>query len=1196
MRRSLLAAVAVAPLLAGFAGAAFAACPSGPSSTSGSDITLLSGCTVAPTSTAPGVTVNSSNNVTSEAGASISNTDVSNTVAIEALSGNTGSVDNESSIALLMSYAPATNSTNGLANGVFAMGQDKYGILVTGVGTFVGNITDGTGGSITIQGNDSYGISIDNVATPTGASLTGSIISAGTISMTGDHDIGINIGGGGITGDLTFSGAISSTGIGAQGIVTSAPIGGAVTLGGTITTTGYRSTTASTNTTQLASLTADQVEQGGSAVVIGGDVAGGVALSAATESTGTAPTTTAAGSLSTFGSAPALQIGAAGAGVTVGNTAADPYGLVIGGSINADGVYEPKTSPNLPGQVDATGVLIGSDGTGTTDLTGGIHVTSTGSITSIALSADSTALHLAGGVTSTEIKNDGSIVASGTINGASIPSANVDAILIDSGATVNTITNNRSIQAVATPTADALSANVGAIIDESGTLATIDNTGAISATTTPSSNLFHTSGTDIAIDVSHSTTGVTISQTQAIPEALTGSISGTTLTLTSGTPEVGQTITGAGVTTGTTIVAFTGTPGQYIVNTSQTVASEAISAGDLSAAITGTIQGNTLTVTAVGSGELTVGQTVTGKGILPGTVITAVNGTATGGVGSYTVNQSQTVFSEDLTAVVAPSITGDIVLGTGHNVFDVEAGSVQGGLSEVVTQVDGSGHILSTSRDLDVTVDNAVVDITTAQLHQVTSLNVGATGVLQVAVDPTFAITGTDPTPIFDTTIHTINSTPQAGPDGTATFADGARIGISLDAIQGAFTATYVIVHTSGIGQLSVGDLGGVSVLNAPFLYTATAQQDGGDLDVILQLKSASQLGFNKSESAAYNAVFAAAQNDSKIGDALVAQTTQSGLTSLYDQLLPDQNIGTFEALEAATQQISQLTGQVPDAGTHIAGGSAWLQEVNQRVDRETDNSTLGSNDSVLGMVAGYERSGAGGGAVGLTLAYLNISDVGSATSIGGHLVTDVVEGGAYYRRAIGGFTFSARGAGGYTWFNERRVFLTTGVSESSEGQWNGFFGDAHAGASYEAHFGRFYVRPELSVDYLYMKSQAHSDVGGGTDAGVNLNVASQVSSRLTGEAILTLGTQYGQGAWFRPEIFGGYREIFENNLGDTVATFNGGTPFTLTPDDSKGGWLTFGFALKGGTDLSYVAIEGDADFRPNEQRFDVFLSGRTLF
>ena len=38
------------------------------------------------------------------------------------------------------------------------------------------------------------------------------------------------------------------------------------------------------------------------------------------------------------------------------------------------------------------------------------------------------------------------------------------------------------------------------------------------------------------------------------------------------------------------------------------------------------------------------------------------------------------------------------------------------------------------------------------------------------------------------------------------------------------------------------------------------------------------------------------------------------------------------------------------------------------------------------------------------------------------------------------------------------------------------------------------------------------------------------------------------------------------------------------------------GFSLKAGTPLSYVAIEGEADLKNNEQQYDVYLSGRAMF
>src|SRR6185369_8725977 len=75
--------------------------------------------------------------------------------------------------------------------------------------------------------------------------------------------------------------------------------------------------------------------------------------------------------------------------------------------------------------------------------------------------------------------------------------------------------------------------------------------------------------------------------------------------------------------------------------------------GDVGSVVTGSISGTTMTVTALTSGALSVGQTVSGTGVLSGTVITSYNtgrgGNGTSALGTYNVNISQTVGSTTLT-------------------------------------------------------------------------------------------------------------------------------------------------------------------------------------------------------------------------------------------------------------------------------------------------------------------------------------------------------------------------------------------------------------------------------------------------------------------------------------------------------------------------------------------------------------------
>ncbi len=88
------------------------------------------------------------------------------------------------------------------------------------------------------------------------------------------------------------------------------------------------------------------------------------------------------------------------------------------------------------------------------------------------------------------------------------------------------------------------------------------------------------------------------------------------------------------------------------------------------AAFTGSISGTTLTVTAVTSGVIAVGQVLSGSGVTADTVITAY-GTGTGGAGTYTVNNSQTLASDALTSSGEPGQWMSLV---DDNTSDPDAG------------------------------------------------------------------------------------------------------------------------------------------------------------------------------------------------------------------------------------------------------------------------------------------------------------------------------------------------------------------------------------------------------------------------------------------------------------------------------------------------------------------------------------------
>jgi hypothetical protein len=153
----------------------------------------------------------------------------------------------------------------------------------------------------------------------------------------------------------------------------------------------------------------------------------------------------------------------------------------------------------------------------------------------------------------------------------------------------------------------------------------------------------------------------------AVSGTFTGSINGNILTVTSIPTYVivpGSVLTGAGVTALTEVVnQLSGTAGgigTYAVSLTQVVASETI-----------TCAYGIMTVTVVGSGTISIGQTLSGGSVTAGTQVTAL-GTGVGLTGTYYVNPSQTATSEAITAtgsalaITYDSVSGGLVVTSGQ--------------------------------------------------------------------------------------------------------------------------------------------------------------------------------------------------------------------------------------------------------------------------------------------------------------------------------------------------------------------------------------------------------------------------------------------------------------------------------------------------------------------------------------------------
>jgi hypothetical protein len=467
------------------------------------------------------ITMDSNHAVTNKG--SITIADSNNAIGIFAIAGTNGAITNSGTITIDEAYAPTDTDKDGDIDGPFAQGSGRYGIRV-GAG-HTGNVLNS--GSITVEGNNSFGVAVEGP-------LTGNLTNSGKIDILGNDSVGIRAGN--VSGNVVLEGAISARGANSVGALLAGDIGGALRVQGSILASGYRSITAPAD---VSKLDADDLLQGGNALRVSGNVAGGIILDAQPKDTdpkvddedkdGVKDADEGTASVTSYGSAAAFQIGATDKAITVGAVSgnAQGHGLVINGSASGQGVYK---------SVDGNGLVIGGLGQAV-NIAGGMTVN--GKIEASSLDKNATALRIGNLANVNEILVNGGV---GAVGGG-IEGTTVTAVQIDAGATATKLTNKGAI--VAKVNTDKAAGT--AILDRSGTLSNIVNQRRIAVE--------GTAGADrsIALDLSANTTGVTISQSRAsatatLPE-ITGNIllgSGNDLIDTSAGKITGMIVFGAG--------------------------------------------------------------------------------------------------------------------------------------------------------------------------------------------------------------------------------------------------------------------------------------------------------------------------------------------------------------------------------------------------------------------------------------------------------------------------------------------------------------------------------------------------------------------------------------------------------------------------------------------------------------------------
>jgi len=560
------------------------------------------------------------------------------------------------------------------------------------------------------------------------------------------------------------------------------------------------------------------------------------------------------------------------------------------------------------------------------------------------------------------------------------------------------------------------------------------------------------------------------------------------------------------------------------------------------------------------------------------------------GTTSDTLGLEATEFNLVALDLSASTMDIEVDFGSGSDSLSLSGGSVFLGAIENTDNLDLSvtdGSTFALGSDNTIQVSDALIDSTSVYRPVIN----GATG-----------------------NASTLTST------GDITFEAGATINPILDSIIGTNTLEYTLASAA---NLTIGDLASLGAGEAPFLYnTSLSLSDPNTLVVTLDLRDPTAslanggLGLDAVQSAAFgsvvNGVFQggpvleALAASSDLGNAFSNITEAEEFYAAYNQILP-------EFSGAAKQFIlANVDGAVGAVGSHLdtarrspdKPGGAWLQEFFYFADRELAGQSEQYRGNGFGFSGGLDTELGPFHAVGITggFASTEVEDV-----IGGDepLQVRTYQLGAYAGFEKNGFNIDLYGGGGLSDFEQTRLVTVGDFFGSAEGEWQGSHANAALRAGYEIALNdKFWARPSVSVDYLYLNEYGHTETG---TSGVRLNVDGRRSETAAATAMLNVGAEFmGKRTWIRPSLRVGYRNEFMSDPVETAFRFQGLTDTNGNLFDSEiarlrafafpDEGLLLGFTVAAGSKYSSIGFDFDSDIRDGFIRHTGRVVVRLLF
>jgi hypothetical protein len=522
----------------------------------------------------------------------------------------------------------------------------------------------------------------------------------------------------------------------------------------------------------------------------------------------------------------------------------------------------------------------------------------------------------------------------------------------------------------------------------------------------------------------------------------------------------------------------------------------------------------------------------------------------------------------------ATTIVGEVRLGAGDDLVDLQAGSLYG--------------------DIDFGAGNAVLKLSGGAIFDGAIASATGAVTLDVADGEYVAAEGEtriEKAYIGGDAVVTIRIGDAAGDSAhivasdSVSIAQGAKFKPKFtSSIPNAGTTTFLTAGSlTGAGSV-VGALDGDGY---SYLYTVDVVQPSSDsLAFEYRRKTVSELELSNNHGAAYESLVVAMRTDESAGDAFTAIDNTGDLTSAIDATLPKFSTLVADAASNAIHQSVRAASRrtPPPAGRKSAGQAFWLQEVGFILDQsETLYGGLYSGTG-FGFAGGFDVIATNtfvlGAAVSFNVASADDQDLWDEAR--------VVQSAAYASLYAGVNTgpvhwTAAAGVGSGSVDSKRRTQIGW-VREDGDDDGDGVENET-VSAAYQAEVAsaawgntQFYsslqveapmaltdwfgVNPRAGMTYTSIVEDGYEETG--ESEALNLIVGGATTTRLVADAGMDVKFSWG-GKEFNisQALSAGWRQTLSESADDLIVRYaGGGAPFALSRAKGEEGAMFVGAGL----------------------------------